>query len=875
MKKYLFILIVILFASCKQSDKEICENIILSDNWEVQEFDNVEQNGDIVSTMEYQTKGWLKTSIPATLMSVLAKNGEYKDILNGTNMKGIDKTPFKSPWWYRTEFKAPQSSIERNAFLSFEGLIYSADIWLNGELIASKDSVYGTFRQFTFDITPYLKERNILAVLVYPPLAGDPNIGFADWNPRPADENMGIFRPVKLTFTGDVKLEKSFVQSTVNTQTLTEAWLTIQTNLQNNSNNSISGKLVGELEEKSFSFPITLTPRENRLITLTSNEIEDLHIKKPRLWWCNNMGNPELYNLNLKFVIDDIVSSSENITFGIRQIETYLTANGHRGFKLNGKEVLLKGAGWTDDIFLRDTPERNEIQVQLVKDMNLNLIRFENFWGNSQSIYDLCDKYGLLALIGWSCHWEWDAYYGKPCDLEFGCIQTEEEINLIAESFKDQVLWLRNHPSIIAWMPGSDMLQRPELESKYIETLVQIDNNRPYVGAAKARTSTITGPTGTKMAGPYEYVGPNYWYIDTLYGGAFGFNTETGIGAQLPEIESIRRFISDDKLWPINNDVWNYHCTSSATALNSLSVLTEVMNAKYGKASDLNDYLMKANLINYDGTRAMFEAFRVNKPNTTGIVQWMLNSAWPSLYWQLYDYYLAPTAAYYATKKANEPIQLIYNYGDNAIYAINESVENINSHKAIINIYSIGSELLSKNEIEIPSLKSNVSQKIFSLPQTNQNTIVFLTLVDKKGEQIANNYYTISVKPDEYSWDKTTWVSTPIKAYNNYKDLSSISPVNLNHSVQINVKEETGIATISLDIENTSDKIAFFISAKILDENGYIMTPVFWNDNYISIQPNEKVQLSCEVKSSVITKDKLLKLQISGWNTEGKTIDIQ
>lgn len=877
MKKYLYIyplsVIIILFGSCNQTDKKICENILLSDNWVVQKVEDVEQNGDVISTTKYQPHNWYKASVPATLMNVLIQNGEYKDILNSTNMKGIDRTPFMSPWWYRTEFETPKNEIKRNAFLTFEGLIYSADIWLNGNLIASKDSVYGTFRQFTFDITNHLQEKNVLAVQVYPPQPGDPNIGFADWNPRPADENAGIFRPVKLTLTGDVKLNNTFVQSRVNTKTLNEAWLTIQTNVQNNSDISVSGKLIGEFDGKSFSYPVTLTPKENRPITLTSNEIENLHIQNPRLWWCNNMGKPELYNFNLKFVADNIITSSEDITFGIRQIETYLTEDGHRGFTLNGKNVLLKGAGWTDDIFLRDTPDRNEAQVKLVKDMNLNLIRFENFWGNSQSIYDLCDKYGLLVLIGWSCHWEWDAYYGKPCDLEYGCIQTEDEINLIAESFKDQVLWLRNHPSIIAWMPGSDMLQKPELEKKYIETLTQIDNNRPYIGAAKARISSVTGPTGTKMAGPYEYVGPNYWYTDTLYGGAFGFNTETGIGAQLPELESIKRFIPEDKLWPVNNDIWNYHCSSSTTALNSLSVLTKVMDEKYGKASDLNDYLMKANLINYDGTRAMFEAFRVNKPKATGIVQWMLNSAWPSLYWQLYDYYLVPTAAYYAVKKANEPIQLIYNYGDNGIYVINEKAEDIADHKAVVNIYGIDSKLLSKNEIHIASLKDNSSQKIIDLPKANQNTIIFLSLVDKEGKQVSSNYYSTSTKSDEYDWNKTTWVSTPMKSYNNYKDLSSMSKVDLNYSIQINVKED--ITTVSLDIENTSDKIAFFINAKILDENGNIMTPVFWNENYVSIQPDDTIQLSCEIKSSFIIKDKPLKLKISGMNTDNKIIDVQ
>lgn len=142
--------------------------------------------------------------------------------------------------------------------------------------------------------------------------------------------------------------------------------------------------------------------------------------------------------------------------------------------------------------------------------MNLNSIRFENVWGTSQNLYDLCDKYGLLALVGWSCHWEWEVYLGTPAD-EYGGIKSEENMDLIATSLKEQILWLRNHPSIIAWYAGSDMIPRPELEKRYLEFLPQIDN-RPYVAAAKRLTSELTGPTGMKMVGPYDYVAPSYWY---------------------------------------------------------------------------------------------------------------------------------------------------------------------------------------------------------------------------------------------------------------------------------------------------------------------------------------------------------------------------
>lgn len=221
------------------------------------------------------------------------------------------------------------------------------------------------------------------------------------------------------------------------------------------------------------------------------------------------------------------------------------------------------------------------------------------------------------------------------------------------------------------------------------------------------------------MEGPYDYVAPNYWYSEKAPGGAFGFNTETGIGAQLPVIESIRRMIPTDKLWPVGKE-WDYHCTVSDAAMNSLEVLKENMATRYGEAKDLDDFLRKADWLNYEGTRTMFEAFRVNIPRTTGIVQWMLNSAWPSLYWQLYDYYLIPTAAYYSVKKSNMPQQLIYHYGKNAVYAVNESAGTVQM-QGVMSLYDCNSRVVTQQTTTLEIAPYTVV-KAFDVPAVKENT---------------------------------------------------------------------------------------------------------------------------------------------------------
>lgn len=855
----------ITLSACAKTEETLAKEILLSSNWEVQSSAKTPLEGQALSTPQASTDGWYPTTVPSTIMGVLTANGLYKDLLTGTNYKDADRTPFDASWWYRTTFKLSPEDIQKHIKLSFDGITYRANVWLNGKQIASKEEMYGTFCRFSYDITGQVKEENTLAVEVFRAQKGEPNMGFVDWNPRPLDENMGIYREVRLFVTGDVDMYNTWVQSKVNTETLNEAWLSIETQLANLSDKAVNGQLKGQIENISFSIPVSLKAGEKKKVKITPADAKALHIKNPRLWWSSGLGNPELYNLDLKFVANSQVTAQENITFGIRQIDTYLTPNGHKGFVLNGKRVLIKSAGWTDDIFLRDTPESNEMQVQYVKDMNMNSIRFENIWGNSQSIYDLCDRYGLLALVGWSCQWEWEGYMGVPDD-EFGCIITEHDIDLVARYFHDQVIWLRNHPSVFAWMVGSDKLPRPALEKKYLEIFPEIDD-RPYVGAAKTLVSEFSGPTGMKMDGPYEYVGPNYWYLDTRHGGAFGFNTETGPGSEIPIYESIRKMIPDGELWPLNK-AWDFHCTTSTTALNSMEVTTEAINNKYGKANNLKSYLDRAHLLNYESTKSMFEAFRVNKTEGTGIVQWMLNSAWPSMYWQLYDYYMIPTPAYYGVKKGNNPYQLIYNYKDNGIYAVNETPANGDNMKAVIRGFSIASKPLYTEEITF-SIGENEAQKVFTIDNTAKNSFVKLELFDNQNNLVAENFYALASSEDTYFWEKTNWVGTPMKEYSDFKDLATMATSEL----KINVTQpKEGV--LSVEIENPTVHIAFFTQFLLKDNKGEVIYPVYWEDNYISILPGERRTLECSFDRNKVNSPVSV-LQINGWNLQEQTINLK
>lgn len=857
-------LLICSLSACKVNKEQIPSRNPLSDGWQVQSSGKITAPDTVLSTEKFIPDGWYKATVPSTIMGVLIENGEYPDVLESENYKSVDRTRFDSSWWYRKEFALPALSADKHVLLNFDGITYRANIWLNGHLLASKDSIYGPFRQFTLDITPYAQAKNVLAVEVFRAQPGEPNVGFVDWNPRPADESMGIFREVYVSAVGDVAMAHIGVRSKVNTETLKEAWLNIETELTNLSSEKVDGELVGTMEGITFQVPVTLEAGETKNVKLSPDQVKELYLQNPRIWWCNGLGKPELYQLNLEFKVNGKVSAEDEVTFGVREIKDYFTDEGHRGFILNGKPVLIKGAGWTDDIFLRDTPETNEIQVQYVHDMNLNCIRFENVWGTSQNVYDLCDKYGLMVLVGWSCHWEWEEYLGTPVD-RYGGIKSEQDMNLIAASLKDQVLWLRNHPSVIGWFVGSDMLPRPELEEKYMAFLPQIDD-RPYIQSAAMLKSALTGASGMKMSGPYDYVGPNYWYLNTENGGAFGFNTETGIGAQLPVIESLRKMIPADKLWPVSNDAWSYHCTASKSAMNTLDLLTETIESKYGKAKDLGDYLKKADLLNYEGTRAMFEAFRVNHPKATGIVQWMLNSAWPSLYWQLYDYYRIPTAAYYGVKKGNMPRQLIYNYKDGVVYLVNEGSDSVNLNGEF-RLYGLDSKLIKEGKAGLKAASGEVV-KGFDIPAVKDNAFLFLQLTDEQGNKVADNWYCLSAIRDEYDWEKSNWVYTPLKVTADFKKLAALPEA----TCKVNATIKGDLLEATLD--NPTGNIAFFTRLALKNEQGELITPVFWEDNYITLLPGEKLTLECNIPSAAANKGKMT-LAVSGWNQKEQIIELR
>ncbi|MCK3682844.1 sugar-binding domain-containing protein [Maribellus sp. YY47] len=883
---WLFWVGIVAISACSPQQKdEIFRVENLSSEWKMQsseQLSGVDESS--ISQNDYSADSWLQASVPGTVLGSMATFGVIEDPYFGINMQSVDVEQFKKPWWFRTTFQLSANYLSKKISLRFNGINYRADLWVNGKKVAGKDEFAGTYRMFTFNISEYAKEGgNTVALKLWQHADGEYSIGFVDWNPLPRDRNMGIFREVFLEVNDGVKIRSPFVQSKVNKENLKDADLFIQAEIENKSGKPVDGLVrvdfgLGTVEKK-----VQIAAGDTLSCRFTSEDFPQLAVKDVKFWWPNGMGDPNLYDMSVEFISGNQVLDKVESRYGIREIDSYLNEDKNRVFTINGKFVLLKGGGWVDDLLLQDTRESVEAQMKYIRHMNLNSIRCEGFWGKTQMLYDLCDEYGILVMVGFNCHWEWEEYLLKPTHEKYGGAVTPEDINLLAAYWKDQMLWLRNHPSIYVWMLGSDKLPTPELEYKYIDLFKKYDQSRPYITSAGGAgtednnivaevplISEISGPTGMKMLGPYAYTPPVYWFTDTQLGGAYGFNTETCPGPNVMPLSSLKKMLPEESLWPIDKKYWEYH--TGRNAFTTLDRFRKAMDERYGPSGSVEEFAFKSQVSNYELMRPMFEAFIAHKPKSTGLVQWMLNSAWPELYWQLYDTYLQPNGSFYGVRKACNPIHAIYRYGFDDIYLANEDLNDAGNLTVKITAYDINSQQIFSDEWK-GDIATNKSKFIYKLPEIKGLTSVWflrLNVFDQNNNEVDHSTYWLSQKKDELDYEaakKLEWpFYTPLKAYADFKALDKLPKVNLDYDYQYQKEGEKG--NITLTVRNPGAAIAFFTYFDLVNTGtDDPILPVYWNDNYVTLMPGEERVYTAQI-DLVNLKGEKPELKVKAWNVE-------
>ena len=832
----------------------------LKSNWYIQSSAALKNTGDVISTTSFQPKGWYPATVPSTVVGTLVEDKVYPEPFFdqnlrqipgcsypiGANFSNIDMpadSPFRSSWWYRTQFHVPASYVGKNVWLHFDGINFRANVWLNGKQIATADDIAGTFRSYELNVRDVarLGESNVLAVEVFPQQVDDLGWTFVDWNPMPPDKNMGIYRDVYLVSSGPVTVRHPQVVTHFTNSTLEKAELTVNVEVQNATDQPVEGIVNARLLGVQVSQKVSLNPKEAKSVGFSSDSFAQLKISNPKVWWPIHLGAQTLHSLETDFVVAGKISDRQTTRFGIREVTADLDAQKHLAFKVNGRNVLIRGGGWASDMFLRFVPEKIRAEFRYVKEMNLNAIRLE---GQLQPdyFYDLADQEGILILAGWCCcsHWE---HWTRRSDYQNGPVWDQKDYEIAAKSQTDQIKRLRNHPSLLVWMNGSDNPPPPDVEKMYIDILKQLSWPNPYVSSATAKPTTLTGESGVKMEGPYEWVPPSYWQLDTKLGGAHGFATEISPGPAVPPVETLKRILPAEHLWPID-DHWNFH--AGGGQFKTLKVFSNAIDARYGQAKDVNDYAFKSQLMAYEGQRAMFEGFGGNRYQSTGVIQWMLNNAWPGLIWHLYDYYLMPGGGYFGTKTACEPVHAQYSYADKSIVVVNATHQPRRNLRLTVRVVDIESreKFLKTLDVDLPADTNVKSLVLPDIPELSSTYFLKLTLEDARREVLSSNFYWLSKTDDVLDWQKSTWYYTPTNSYADMTQLQRLPKVKVNVSsttVRRNVQEETAHVTLS----NPGKHLAFFVQLQIKrGRSEQPVLPVVWQDNYVSLLPGETKTIS-------------------------------
>ena len=576
---------------------------------------------------------------------------------------------------------------------------------------------------------------------------------------------------------------------------------------------------------------IRLAAGESTRVAITEEDSPQLNIAHPRLWWPYGLGSQDLHHLRMEFEAGGALSDREDADFGIREFTSELDAQQHRLFKINGKNILIRGGGWSSDMMLRYDDDREENEIRYARDMHLNTIRLEGKMMN-RHFFDTADRLGVLVMPGWCCCSYWERWRNwKP-----------EDYRIAGESLRDQIRRLRNHASVFVFLYGSDNSPNAEAEKVYLKVFEEEHWPNPTVSSAAKATTVGAGPTGVKMTGPYEYVAPNYWLLDRERGGAFGFNTETSPGPAIPVLESLKEMLPPEHLWPID-EFWNFH--AGGGGYRNVNVFTAALEGRYGKARDLNDYLRKSQAMTYEGERAMFEAFGRNKYGATGVVQWMLNNAWPSIIWHLYDWYLRPGGGYFGTKKANELLHVQYSYDDRSVAVVNSYYRAFTGCKVAAKVYDLDlSEKFSKTASADIGEDSVV--KVFTIPAIDglsKTYFLRLTLEDGPGKPVSSNFYWLSAQDDVSNWAAGNGRYTPIKTYADLTGLEQLPPVKLNVTSRAQPSGTDEVARVT--VHNPGSHLAFMVHLAVRKSAGGMdINPVYWEDNYFELMPGEKREVT-------------------------------
>lgn len=883
--------------------------IELAENWKLASAAEAQSEGAAIAVAGYRDSRWHPIHrMPATVLEILQEDGVYSNLYVGTNMLNVPPDLYQQDWWYRTTFKAPAGECYT---LEFPGINYRAEIWLNGRKIADNKQIVGMYAGHELNVTPWIKRgsRNVLAVKVTPEQLvqdvdgvelADSWFDWINWKyigfkgrkrvntgagvSFVPDRNAGVWKPVYLRVTGGVSVNHPLVNSDLSLAEST-ARLTVFASLRNLSTRAVNGTLKGTISRPGkpaihFEQAVAnLAAGEEREVEFAPEKCFGLVVKNPDLWWPYTMGDPALYDLQLNFVQNKTLSDSSHIRFGIRKItplrdndESFpdIGKGGNFYLQVNGRDFLVRGGDYTPDLLFRYDPEREADLLRYAKDLGVNFLRWESKI-SSEHIVELADEAGIPLMFGWMCCNQWEKWNQW----------SEEDRRVAPESLRSQIQMLRPHASVFVWANGSDGLPPENIRKEYHQVLSELHWQNAVVDTVSSFARGANGQRvwdGIRMEGPYCWRPPNYWFSGK-YPATFGSAIEQGDNEHIPTLESLKKFIPADKLWPIN-DTWFMH--AGAWGGNStLSNIRLALDHRYGPSGNVEDFVRKAQVAHYENTRAQFENVAASGWATHKMVgYWMLNSHWPSFYGNLIDYYLKPDGAYYGAKKGLRPLSVAFDYyaiGDNSqarIIAFNQTAGDALGLRVRVRVYDLDGKLRddrSTNGIAVPY---NGATQVMALPRYPESSPVFFVrcqLFDGSGRLVVDNTYWQSQKDDDLGARANDRVMTLRQdKWADMTALNTLLPVAVEmQASQTKIGKESHV---TIRLRNPSGQIAFFERATLsAKRDGNEILPIIYDDNYITVFPGETAEIHGIVQKD--SKPRWVKLE--GYNTPATAVPIK
>ena len=809
-------------------------------SWQVQRASEVKGTGEQISQAAFNTNGWVAATVPGTVLTSYVNVGALPDPALADNWNNASESFFNSNFWYRTAFNLPTEMKGKHVFLNFDGINWKANIYLNGKKI---DRIEGAFTRSKVDITNLLNANgaNILAVeivknahpgsikvknrkntdfnggiLGYDNPTFHATIGW-DWITTVRGRDIGIWNDVALTTAGDVSLSDPVVTTTL-TGADNKASMTPTVVLTNNEGREVKGELHGWIGDISFSKTVTLAPNATQEVSFSPDEFAQLKEQTMKLWWPNGYGTPYLYKAGFEFATDEGVQSRTCYKAGIRQM-TYKDIDTRLTMYINGKRFIPLGGNWGfSEHNLLYRKREYGITVGYHRQMNFNMIR--NWVGQigDEEFYDACDRNGIMV-------WQ-DFWLANPCDGP-----DPDDNALFMHNASDFTRRMRRHPSIALYC-GRNEGYPPAALNASLKNLV--DDANP--GMLYIPSSADEGVSGH---GPY-WAEPAKTYFSKQTG---KLHTERGM-PNVMTYEGLARTFSPEALWP-QSEEWGRHDFTQRGAQRG-ATFNAMMERAFGKPADAREFGSLAQWINYDGYRAMFES---GAKYRQGLLIWMSHSCWPSQVWQCYDYWMEPTAAFFACRKACEPLHIQWNALTRDVEVVNITADVHKDMKARRDILDVRGRVVSSAEASLccdaDTTLALASLHVDSLAGGQPTDVRFIRLAldDAEGRRVSDNFYVIGNEEG------------------NLMQLRSLPEVSLKTDV---VREGN---RYDVTIANETDTPAMMIRLNLKAEDGEQVLPVSYEDNYFHLMPGEKRTVRVEWNPAD-TRSLPTYVEITGFNVK-------